>query len=128
MNKIELPYENFLNHIVSIKEFQLTKNSAQLIVLCIENKGIEEVCYSIELNGILYYYFSQLSGNFAEDFDVIDAFLGQYNSDEIKAPNQSEETSNSWLLRFHSGLHHIHIGFNEIIIKEISREKGQIDA
>jgi len=96
-----------LNSIVWIKQFYLDMYSLKMTVLCVQN-GID-VYYDITIKDVVACIFRQEDPS--EDFNVIDAFLEPFNEciylDFMHSPSKSEY----WVLRFHSGLHHLVVGF-----------------
>lgn len=98
----------FLNSIVVVNDFKLDFGSLQLNILCIEGSDTE-VNYNLTLSNIAYFVFRQ--EDFYSQFDVIDTFLEKFNESSHVQFMRSDRMKNYWVLRFHSGIHHIVIGF-----------------
>jgi len=100
--------EIFLNSIVVVNDFKLDFRSLSLNILCIEGPDTE-VNYSIVLSNVAYFIFRQ--EDFDSQFDVIDTFLEKFNESSYVEFMKSEGMKDFWVLRFHSGIHHLVVGF-----------------
>jgi hypothetical protein len=103
--------ENFLNSIVVVNDFKLDFGCLRLNVLCIEGSDTE-VNYDLILSTVVYFIFRQ--EDFDSQFDVIDTFLEKFNEASYVEFMKSERTKDFWVLRFHSGIHHIVVGFEHL--------------
>jgi hypothetical protein len=108
--------ELFLISIVIVESFSLSKNFCELTLLCIEND--EDINYSLRLTNIAYVEFRQ---EFIDDeFEVIDTILERFNESECVKFMKSSKWDEYWIIRFHSGVHHLIIGFEKFELHKIS--------
>ena len=108
--------KKFLNSIVVVNSFKLDSASLNLNLLCIEGPDTE-VNYRILLENITYFIFRQ--EDFNSQFDVIDTFLEKFNDCSYVEFMRSEQMKDFWVLRFHSGIHHLIVGFNTLQLSKI---------
>ncbi|PYF72976.1 hypothetical protein [Pedobacter nutrimenti] len=106
----------FLNSIVVINNFKLDFGALHLDILCIEGSDTE-VNYNIVLSNIAYFVFRQ--ENFDDQFDVIDTFLEKFNESSYVEFMKSDRMQDFWVLRFHSGIHHLIVGFKDLKLYKI---------
>lgn len=106
----ECNYE-FLSSIVWINEISFSSKCVNLNILCIEGSD-KEVIYNIKLSDIPYFYFTQEDFDF--EFSVIDTFLERFNECQEVLNKHSSKMKDFWLLSFHSGIHHLLIGFKDV--------------
>ncbi|MFC1226687.1 hypothetical protein ACFE6N_22980 [Pedobacter sp. BG31] len=103
--------KKILNSIVCVNKFNLNFKSVDLDILCIEGEDTE-VNYRFELQDISYFFFRQ--ENNENEFSVIDTFFEKFNECEDVSIMHSEAMEDFWVLSFHSGIHHMIIGFRKI--------------
>ncbi|SFT17214.1 hypothetical protein SAMN04487890_1143 [Mucilaginibacter polytrichastri] len=97
----------FVQSIIWINNFDLHKNLCSVDVVCIENNS--EVAYKLELSHIVYHSFRQESN--IEEFEVIETVIEDFNNCEYVKFMWSSKWSDFKIIRFHSGIHHLIIGF-----------------
>lgn len=117
--------QTFLNSIVCLEDFKLNYKCLDLTVLCIEGADTE-VHYQIQLYGIIYFFFSQ--ADFESEFSVIDTFLERFNDCEEVRSRHSAAMEDFWVLRFHSGIHHVIAGFKDLKLTKVGSLEGEIKA
>jgi len=103
--------ETFINSIVVVNDFKLGFGSLHLNILCIEGSDTE-VNYDLVLSDIAYFVLRQ--EEFNSQFDVIDTFLEKFNKSPEVEFMRSTHMEEFWILRFHSGIHHLVVGFKDL--------------
>ena len=106
----------FLNSIVWVSNFELNLKALNINVLCIEGSDTE-VNYSIKLSNVAYFFFRQEDDQ--SEFSVIDTSLDHFNDCPEVNYLHSHAMENFWVLSFHSGIHHLIVGFKHLeLVKE----------
>lgn len=112
---MDLLSKEFLINIVFVNDFKLDFRSLHLNVLCIEGEDTE-VNYDIKLSNIAYFAFRQEDYDF--EFSVIDTFLEKFNESPEMEFMRSDRMQDFWVLRFHSGTHHMIVGFKDLQVSK----------
>lgn len=115
--------KDFINSIVLVNDFKLNLKEGELNVLCIEGADTE-VNYHIQLFNIAYSFFRKEDTE--SEFSVIDASLDRFNDCEEVSIMHSNAMRNFWVLSFHSGIHHLIVGFKELKITIIANDKSNV--
>jgi hypothetical protein len=98
----------FLDTIVWVEDFKLDLRGASLKLLCVEGEDTE-VNYILKLSDVPCFSFKQK--DFEYNFSVIDTILEEFNGSPYFDEMHSERLKCFWVLRFHSGIHHLALGF-----------------
>lgn len=106
----------FTDSIVWVNDFKLNIKKLDLSLLCIEGADTE-VNYSIQLSNIVYFFFRQDDSE--SEFSVIDTSLDRFNDCKEVNIMHSKEREDFWVLSFHSGIHHLIVGFEALKLSKI---------
>lgn len=118
MSNIQIQLNNeFLRSIVWMENFQLNLKNLEIELLCMENNN--EVFYTISLDGVVAFQYR--NDEASDDFNIIDVFLEKFNDCKYLEFMKSEVFKEHWVLRFHTGTHHMVVGFRKIVINKNSK-------
>ena len=104
--------KEFLDSIVWVDGFTLTPDALSVKVLCIEDDS--EVKYSLDFIEVNYFVFRQEEPS--TEFSVIDTFLERFNDSPFVDFMRSDKWVSHSVIRFHSGTHHLLVGFKGVTL------------
>ncbi|WP_199141768.1 hypothetical protein [Pedobacter sp. ASV12] len=105
--------KDFLLTIVWVESFSHSYDTLEINVICVENN--KDVLYTLSFIEVVAFIYRNDFAN--KEFNVIDTILEKFNDCEYLYFMKDEKRNNLWALRFHSGTHHIIVGFKNVIVR-----------